>query len=611
MAEEANNLSSREQRIDEAIAELLDIVESGKTFDRQAFLGRHADIAAEIEAFLADRQRFAQLADDLKQDTAPDKSPEGQETLVPGEAPAGDSLGTVRYFGDYELLEEIARGGMGVVYKAQQVSLKRTVALKMILAGQLASAADVQRFRKEAEAAANLKHSNIVAIHEVGQHEGQHYFSMDYIPGRSLADLVREGPLPPKQAARYVRIIAEAVQFAHQHGTLHRDLKPSNILIDGNDQPHVTGFGLAKRVASGQCPVAGAHNAASPSPAASDSAPATHLTATGQVLGTPSYMPPEQAGGKRGQVGPASDVYALGAILYDLVTGRPPFQAATALDTLLQVLDAEPVSPRLLNPMIDRDMETMCLKCLQKEPNRRYDSAQALADDLERYLNGQPIHARPIGDFRRFWRWCRRNPRVALLSGAVLLLLVMLPVAVNLVWRSESRKTSAALDESRHHLYLTHVTSAHHALAAGQDVRAWDLLLPYASPAARQSDPRGWEWHYLSNRCRIRLVLSTRRAGRMIWSPDGKKLAMSGAPRWEEPKAIGSDVFILVWDVAGALQAGRRVLDQALVIQTPAMPVAWSRDGRRLVGNFDWAIWDVAKQSPGRFETVPTVKKCR
>ena len=278
---------------------------------------------------------------------------------------------------------------MGVVFEARQVSLNRKVALKMILAGQLANDIDVKRFYTEAEAAANLDHPGIVPIYEVGQHEGQHYFSMGFVEGQSLSQRLADGPLPSREAAETVRRVSEAIEYAHQHGVIHRDFKPANILLDQNGNPRVTDFGLAKKVQG-------------------DSG----LTGSGQIMGTPSYMPPEQAGVRRGDVGPAADVYALGATLYALVTGRPPFQAATPMDTVIQVISDEPVPPRRLNASISRDLETICLKCLEKESRKRYPSAAALADDLGRYLAGEPIVARPVGQTERMIKWAKRRPVV-------------------------------------------------------------------------------------------------------------------------------------------------------------------------------------------------------
>jgi eukaryotic-like serine/threonine-protein kinase len=276
------------------------------------------------------------------------------------------------------------------------VSLNRPVALKMILAGQLADETEVRRFYTEAEAAANLDHPGIVPIYEVGQHEGQHYFSMGFVEGQSLSQRLAGGPLPAREAAELVRRVCEAIEFAHRRGVVHRDIKPANILLDPGGNPRVTDFGLAKKLQG-------------------DSG----LTGSGQIMGTPSYMPPEQAGGGRGEIGPAADVYALGATLYCLLTGRPPFQAATVMDTVLMVLGDEPVPPRRLNASVPRDLETICLKCLEKAPARRYPSAGSLADDLRRFLDGEPIVARPVTRLERAVKWARRKPQIAALIGLV------------------------------------------------------------------------------------------------------------------------------------------------------------------------------------------------
>ena len=297
-------------RLDQIIADYLQAEETGKAPPPEELLAIHPDLANELRGFFADRDRVHNLAAALPGE------PQRKQFVPP----------KVRYFGDYELLDEIARGGMGIVYRARQTNLNRDVALKMILSGDLASEEDVKRFKTEAEAAANLQHPGIVPVHEVGQQEGHHYFSMDYIEGRSLAEIVRENPLPAQRAAQYVQAIAEAVDYAHGQGTLHRDLKPSNILIDTDDRVHVTDFGLAGRVDGDG-----------------------DLTRTGQILGTPSYMPPEQAQGKRGLVSPASDVYSLGAILYELLTGRSPFRAESSIETLRQVIERDPISANTVN----------------------------------------------------------------------------------------------------------------------------------------------------------------------------------------------------------------------------------------------------------------------
>jgi tRNA A-37 threonylcarbamoyl transferase component Bud32 len=319
----------------------------------------------------------------------------------------------LRYLGDYELLEEIARGGMGVVYKARQVSLDRVVALKMILAGHLASQSEVARFLAEAEAAARLQHPQIVAIHEVGRAGEQHFYSMDYVDGPDLARLVTDKPLRASQAAELLERIARAVAYAHDQGVLHRDLKPQNILIDSHGQPRITDFGLARRMDQD-----------------------SKLTASGTVLGSPAYMPPEQAAGQLDRLGPASDVYALGAVLYHLLTGRPPLQGKTLADTLAMIATEPPLQPSQLVATVPGDLETICLKCLEKDPRRRYASALELADDLARFRDHQPIQARPASTLRRAWEWAGRRPW-AICSALSLLLLSVLGLAYGLYQQTQ------------------------------------------------------------------------------------------------------------------------------------------------------------------------------
>lgn len=325
------------------------------------------------------------------------------------EVPAG-----AERIGQYEILREIARGGMGVVHTARQVGINRIVALKMMRAGNFAGRDERQRFRAEVEAAGQLDHPNIVPIYDVGEHAGQPYFSMSFIDGPSLKTRLAEGPLAPLRAAEIMRTIAEAVHHAHCHGIIHRDLKPANILLDVGDQPRITDFGLAKRTAS-------------------DSG----MTATGQILGTPSFMPPEQADGRTGEIGPASDVYALGATLYNILTGRPPFQAATVVDTLRQVVEQDPVPPRRLNADIPLDLELICLKCMEKRPIDRYPSAAALAADLQRFVQGDSISIRSLKLFERLRRTLDRYRDAAELStwGRILCVFsLIVPIAEILVW---------------------------------------------------------------------------------------------------------------------------------------------------------------------------------
>ena len=377
-------------------------------------------------------------------------------------AHTGDS---VHYFGDYELIQEIARGGMGIVYAARQKSLNRIVALKRMLHPALAGEVAVRRFRTEAEAAARLRHPNIVGIYEVGEHEGEQYFSMEYIEGRSLAETLHDGPLAPRRAAEILRAIAGAVAYAHQQGVLHRDLKPSNVLMDEREQPHVTDFGLAKLLASG-----------------------ADITLSGQVLGTPSYISPEQAAGKRATHGPAMDIYSLGAVLYHLLIGRPPFAAEDAAETLRQARETDPAPPRLLNPSVPADLETICLKCLEKETAKRYASAQDLADDLGRFLSSEPIHARPVTRFERAWRWCRREPALAGAIGAVALLLVVIAVGSSVAAFRINTERAKAIQERANAIWYRQLAETNAAIAFSDRQRAETNALLEAAQRRQAED---------------------------------------------------------------------------------------------------------------------------
>ncbi|MBN2024999.1 MAG: serine/threonine protein kinase [Pirellulales bacterium] len=362
----------------DALEAYLARLQSGEKPDRRRFLAEHPELASALDC-LEVLERFAP----------------SEAALEDGAAGPSPLEQWGRDFGGYDLIEEIGRGGMGVVYKARQRTLDRVVALKMILAGQLSSPEHLNRFLAEAKTAARLHHPHIVPIHEVGCVHGQHFFAMEYIEGPSLSQRVAEGSLDMNEAVRLLASVARAVAELHRHGIVHRDLKPSNILLDAAGAPFVTDFGLAKVFEA-------------------DST----LTATGVIAGTPSYMSPEQAAGHSAAVGPASDVYSLGTILYELLTGRPPFREETPLETVLQVVSREPVLPRRLVPKIPRSLELICLKCLAKSPDARYASAEALADDLERFLRGEPLAVQPPNVGTRLWRWTRRQPALALRLAA-------------------------------------------------------------------------------------------------------------------------------------------------------------------------------------------------
>jgi len=423
--------------------------------------------------------------------------------------------------GSYELLEEIARGGMGIVYKARQTRLNRIVALKAIAAGRFASPDFVERFRVEAETVARLDHPNIVPIYEVGEWEGQPFFSMKFAEGGSLSQRISnlKSGLSSREAAELLVKLARAVHYAHQRGILHRDIKPGNVLLDAQGEPHLTDFGLAKLVEK-------------------DST----LTHTMAMLGTPSYMSPEQARGDAKQLTTAVDVYGLGAIFYELLTGRPPFAGGTTMETVRQVLDKEPPWPSSVKPGIDRDLETISLKCLAKEPSRRYESAEALAADLERWLRHEPILARPVAGLERVAKWVRRRPLAAALS-AVTLLAVAASVAILIraninIRAAQSREVKlrqvAELQEkiARQRAYSSDINLAQQALAENNLGRARELVGRQRPDAAGGPDLRGWEWRYLWQQCRSDALFSLARDQGSIYalavSPDARWLAVGG-----------------------------------------------------------------------------------
>lgn len=516
--------------------------------------------------------------------------PEG-ELLTEGSLPTTPFTGTrFRYFGDYELLEEIARGGMGVVFKARQVSLNRLVALKLISAGTLATPDLVKRFKAEAEAAASLAHPNIVPIHEIGEHQGQHYFSMGLIDGPNLRDaLVELGQsggktssgsgqaepqisrqalsaplrgLPPREAAQMLATIAHAVHYAHQRGVLHRDLKPSNILLDADSQPHLTDFGLAKVIQK-----------------------ESTLTHTYAVLGTPAYMSPEQARGDAKAVTVAADVYGLGAVLYEALTGSAPFGGGTTMETIRQVLDQEPRRPSLLTPAVDRDLETICLKCLAKYPEGRYRSAEAVAEDLNRWLRQEPILARPATRIDHVRKWVRRRPAIAALTATSALLLLILAVGAT----AYSLRLRVIRNNLEDNLYVAETATAFAAWDSGSMSLPRNLL-DRQLPRPGRGDRRGFEWHYLDALCKTQALYTFLGDHNPVFglacSPNGRV-------------------------VAAALQyfGGTRLLDLVTRREIGCQErfggyaLAFSPDGKRLAGfaAFNvapnhFAVWDLGEE---------------
>jgi WD40 repeat protein len=603
-----------EERLSEILLDYMEATERGELPDRDALLAAHPDVASELAEFFANQDQVEEITATLRSlsgaiplDVTDRPAPPIHERTSAADVAPAERSG---HFGDYELLEEVARGGMGVVYKARQKSLGRLVAIKMILAGEFASLTELRRFKAEAEAAANLDHAHIVPIYEVGEFEGQHYFSMKYVEGGTLAEHLPRLAGDPRSSARLMALVARAVHYAHQRRILHRDLKPANILLDRRGDPYVTDFGLARRVE------------ADPG-----------LTQSGSVLGTPTYMAPEQASGRTEQLSTAADVYSLGAVLYEILTRRPPFRGSSPLETLKQLAELEPPRPRLLNPRADRDLETICLKCLEKDPKRRYGSAEALAEDLERWLASEPIHARPAGLWDRMIKWVHRRPSLAALlavSGlAALVVLFALAASNVLIRRALKERTralhaeKAALRRERETGYFQSIALADRESAAFHPSRIDQLL--DACPA----EFRHWEWHYLKRLWHAELrtlamgaeavcvafdpehghlavaIGAIGRPGEVkLWNPAGPEeprslkghaeavTAVAFAPAGSRVATAGADGIVKLWD---ATTGGE--IHTLLAHDTGVGGIAFSPDGTRLAtagADQSVALWDTA-----------------
>ena len=600
--------TENELRLEQVIAAFLAAEDAGSSIDREGLMATHSDIADELQRFFRGHDRIGRLAAPFRAAAAPavldttdaltvDLSPRppsangSHPVAANGNGlvePENDRRARVRYFGDYELIEKLGQGGMGVVYKARQVSLNRSVALKMLKSDLLVGDDDLRRFQNEAEVNALLDHPHIVPILEVGEHIGRRYLSMKLICGPSLDKKLADYAADPWACARLVATVAEAVHHAHQRGVLHRDLKPSNILVDDGGAPYVTDFGLAKRVEGDN-----------------------ELTHSGAILGTPAYMAPEQTSGRRGAMTTATDVYGLGALLYALLTGKAPFGGDSVMDTLHQVRERSPELPGRLNANVPRDLEVICLKCLEKVPARRYGSAQALADDLHRYVNAEPIQARSVGPLERAWLWCKRRPAVAGLLTALVLALFA-STGVSLAYAREQSKVArqqadrareqtesaqnerllrdqavAERDRTARLSYVNAINLAWHEWRDGNLSRVSALLDATRPQRNGAADYRGFEWSYLDRLGRTALWTFTPKevfGPSIAFSPDGAWIAVARNHRKEKT----SDIGILDAHTGREIRtiAANPVSLSSIAISPDGAWIASTRDDRSIV------IWE-------------------
>jgi serine/threonine protein kinase/WD40 repeat protein len=537
-----------DDRFESVLAGILLAEETGEPIDLSAVVREYPELESRLREYFRDRDGFDRLAPNLAATASQLTAQAVPLDLVPGS-----------HFAGYEIVRELGRGGMGIVYLANQQSPKRPVALKLIRMDRLAHLSPRQRkewlsrFRTESQAAARIDDERVVTVYEVSASEGRPYYSMRYVPGRSLAAVIEAGPLSNRPAAILMEQVARAVQAIHDQGVLHRDLKPHNVIVDAHGRPHVTDFGLAKWSGS-----------------------AESLTGTGEMLGSIHYVSPEQAQ-DASNVSEATDVYGLGATLYALLTGRPPFQGKTLAETLHQVKYREPVPPRSVNPAVDRDLNVIVLKCLEKEPRRRFGSAKDVANELKRYLDGRPIITRPIGPVGRMWRWSRRNRAVASLSAAAV---VLISVAGAVYWKYRSTADSAVIasEEARNRdaankqaseqaAYLEKMPLALKLFNSGELGKAREILSKWV-PVEGETDYRGWEWFFLDAQCRETAFFKRGhdlQVQAVAWSPDAKHLA-SGDRQG----------MVKVWNLADDKELFQ------VQLQPGVIALAWSPDGKHL-----------------------------